>query len=83
MLVLYIKCHGHQIHHTSSGSNNIITFLYNFFTILYYSSASKDSTIKLWNVKNTKKATYTLPGHEDEVYALDWYYNNYFYTDLN
>jgi hypothetical protein len=28
----------------------------------------------LWNVKNTKKATYTLPGHEDEVYALDWYY---------
>ena len=46
-------------------------------------SASKDSTIKLWTVKNTKKATYTLPGHEDEVYALDWYllshHLSYFY----
>ena len=35
-------------------------------------SASKDSTVKLWSVKDTKKALFTLPGHEDEVYALDW-----------
>ena len=37
-------------------------------------SCSKDSTIKLWSVKNTKKALHTLPGHEDEVRAfiIDW-----------
>ena len=43
-----------------------------FIIIVFLNSASKDSTMKLWNVKNTKKAAYTLPGHEDEVYALDW-----------
>ncbi len=35
-------------------------------------SASKDSTIKLWEVKDFKNAKATLPGHADEVYALDW-----------
>ncbi len=35
-------------------------------------SCSKDSTVKLWSVKNTKKAVKTLSGHEDEVFALDW-----------
>jgi len=36
-------------------------------------SASKDSTVKLWDVKDPKgQATHTLPGHADEVYALDW-----------
>ena len=33
----------------------------------YLVSASKDSTIKLWAVKDPKKALHTLPGHEDEV----------------
>jgi ribosome assembly protein 4 len=28
--------------------------------------------VKLWSVKNTKKAVNTLSGHEDEVFALDW-----------
>jgi len=35
-------------------------------------SASKDSTAKLWEIPSGKKAKETLPGHEDEVYALDW-----------
>ena len=35
-------------------------------------SASKDSTIKLWDPAEPKKAKDTLPGHADEVYALDW-----------
>ena len=35
-------------------------------------SASKDSTLKIWAVKDTKKAVNTLAGHEDEVYTLDW-----------
>jgi ribosome assembly protein 4 len=35
-------------------------------------SASKDSTVKLWAIKDTKKAFATLPGHEDEVYTVDW-----------
>jgi WD40 repeat protein len=34
-------------------------------------SASKDSTIKLWNFR-TKKMLTELPGHADEVYSLDW-----------
>jgi len=38
----------------------------------YIVSASKDSTSKVWSLKDTKKTLYTLPGHEDEVYALDW-----------
>ena len=38
----------------------------------YLVSASKDSTLKLWNVKTPKAAMHTLPGHEDEVYSLDW-----------
>ena len=45
-------------------------------------SASKDGTAKVWNIsagsnkgqaKNKKSsALETLPGHADEVYALDW-----------
>ena len=35
-------------------------------------SGSKDSTIKLWSMKDLKKAVNTFSGHEDEVYALDW-----------
>jgi ribosome assembly protein 4 len=35
-------------------------------------SASKDSTIKLWDTRDPKTAKNTLPGHADEVYALDW-----------
>lgn len=38
----------------------------------YIVSASKDSTVKLWSPKSTKAAVTTLPGHEDEVFALDW-----------
>ena len=35
-------------------------------------SASKDSTIKLWDANAPKTAMHTLPCHADEVYALDW-----------
>lgn len=35
-------------------------------------SASKDSTLKLWDAAKGTKAKETLPGHYDEVYALDW-----------
>lgn len=49
----------------------------------YLVSASKDSTAKLWPImvqpssssssnSNSKRAKETLPGHADEVYALDW-----------
>ena len=34
-------------------------------------SASKDSTIKLWSLSK-KKLLNDLPGHADEVYAIDW-----------
>jgi len=35
-------------------------------------SSSKDSTVKMWSMKDRKKALNTFAGHEDEVYALDW-----------
>ena len=28
--------------------------------------------MKLWSLKDLKRAKATLPGHADEVYALDW-----------
>lgn len=34
-------------------------------------SGSKDSTMKVWDVK-TKKIKFDLPGHADEVYSVDW-----------
>lgn len=34
-------------------------------------SASKDTTLKCWNVRTGNLAN-DLPGHEDEVYAVDW-----------
>ena len=34
-------------------------------------SASRDSTLKLWNLK-TFKIRVDLPGHEDEVYCVDF-----------
>ena len=34
-------------------------------------SASKDTTVKVWDVK-TGKLKEDLPGHKDEVFALDW-----------
>lgn len=34
-------------------------------------SCSKDSTLKLWNCGNGKMIR-ELPGHSDEIYALDW-----------
>ena len=34
-------------------------------------SGSKDSTVKLWNMK-TKRLDEDLPGHADEVYCIDW-----------
>lgn len=34
-------------------------------------SASKDTTIKAWDVK-TGKLVEDLPGHKDEVFAVDW-----------
>jgi ribosome assembly protein 4 len=35
-------------------------------------SASQDGTVKLWKGHHSSKAEATLPGHADEVYALDW-----------
>jgi ribosome assembly protein 4 len=34
-------------------------------------SGSKDSTLKVWSLK-TKKMAGELPGHADEVFAVDW-----------
>jgi ribosome assembly protein 4 len=34
-------------------------------------SGSKDSTLKVWDIRNRKLKT-DLPGHADEVYAVDW-----------
>lgn len=34
-------------------------------------SASKDSTLKAWDV-GTRKVASDLPGHADEVYTVDW-----------
>ena len=34
-------------------------------------SASQDSTLKLWDLK-TRKLMMDLPGHADQIYALDW-----------
>ena len=34
-------------------------------------SGSKDSTVKVWNVRSNKMKE-DLPGHSDEVFALDW-----------
>jgi ribosome assembly protein 4 len=33
-------------------------------------SGSKDSTLKVWDMK-TKKLMHDLPGHADEVYTVD------------
>ena len=37
----------------------------------YLVSASKDSTLKVWDIK-TRKLMFDLPGHADEIYAVDW-----------
>ena len=37
----------------------------------YLVSASKDSTLKVWDIK-TRKLMFDLPGHADEVYSVDW-----------
>lgn len=34
-------------------------------------SSSKDSTLKVWDVRTGKLHT-DLPGHQDEVFACDW-----------
>jgi ribosome assembly protein 4 len=34
-------------------------------------SASRDSTLKLWEARSGRMVM-DLPGHEDEVYAVDW-----------
>lgn len=34
-------------------------------------SGSKDTTLKVWELK-TGKMKQELPGHSDEVYAVDW-----------
>ena len=34
-------------------------------------SGSKDSTVKLWELK-TRSLKQDLPGHQDEVFAIDW-----------
>ena len=37
----------------------------------YLVTASKDSTLKIWEVL-TGKFVMDLPGHKDEVYTVDW-----------
>ncbi|VVB10856.1 unnamed protein product [Arabis nemorensis] len=34
-------------------------------------SGSKDSTLKVWDI-GQRRSKQNLPGHEDEVYAVDW-----------
>jgi ribosome assembly protein 4 len=34
-------------------------------------SGSKDSTLKVWSAR-TRKLELDLPGHADEVFAVDW-----------
>ncbi|RHN79056.1 putative transcription factor WD40-like family [Medicago truncatula] len=34
-------------------------------------SCSSDSTLKVWDIR-TRKLKEDLPGHSDEVYAIDW-----------
>jgi ribosome assembly protein 4 len=34
-------------------------------------SASRDSTLKVWDLK-TNKLKMELPGHSDEVFSVDW-----------
>lgn len=34
-------------------------------------TCSRDHTLKVWNVRTAKLAE-DLPGHDDEVYAVDW-----------
>ena len=34
-------------------------------------SGSKDSTLKVWSI-TSNKCKENLPGHADEVYAVDW-----------
>lgn len=34
-------------------------------------TCSRDNTLKVWNVRSCKLAE-DLPGHDDEVYAVDW-----------
>jgi len=34
-------------------------------------SGSKDTTLKVWDVKK-KNLMFDLPGHADEIYAVDW-----------
>lgn len=34
-------------------------------------TCSRDNTLKVWNVRTCKLAE-DLPGHDDEVYAVDW-----------
>lgn len=34
-------------------------------------SGSKDTTLKVWELR-TGKLKEDLPGHKDEVYAVDW-----------
>lgn len=34
-------------------------------------SGSRDTTLKVWDMRSFKMSV-DLPGHEDEVYALDW-----------
>jgi ribosome assembly protein 4 len=34
-------------------------------------SSSKDTTLKIWDIK-TRKLKHDLPGHDDEVYTVDW-----------
>lgn len=34
-------------------------------------SSSKDTTLKVWDVR-TGRLAMDLPGHKDEVFAVDW-----------
>jgi ribosome assembly protein 4 len=59
------------------------TMLESLLTIMYFVcdswsadsrllvSGSKDSTMKMWDMK-TLKLREDLPGHADEVFAVDW-----------
>ncbi len=59
-LLSFVRTASTLLRHCRSSDSRMLT------------SASKDSTIKLWEVNKFKNAKATLPGHADEVYALDW-----------
>jgi WD40 repeat protein len=37
-----------------------------------FATASSDQTAKIWDLRNNKKALYTLVSHHGDVFQVDW-----------